>query len=949
VRRLRKWGRRHRTAAAAAAVCLLVTAAALVGSVGWVLGDQANRQREAEARLREALAEAGPRLELGNPWDPALTSAAQRAEAQLLGNRVGEDLQRRVEQLRKDRRMLAELERIRLDQAAVKDNHYDRSGAAPQYRQAFQEYGIDLDTLGPEEAAALVEGSAIREHLVAGLDDWAFVLRRARDAGEERIDDPERPLAVARRVDPDPWRNRLRALVLSGDAEGGLEELARSAPVEKLPASTLALFGWLGTQAKGIKASGAPVAVLRLAQRRFPADFWINHQLAVVLTQADPPQLEEGIGFFRAAVALRPQSPLARTNLGSVLHDKGDGDGAIAEHKKAIDLDPRHATPHYNLGVALHDKGQRDEAIGEYRKAIELDPRNAKAHNNLGVALKDKGQRDEAIGEFRKALELDPKFAGAHSNLGNALYDKGQLEEAIGEVRKALELDPKHAPAHTNLGNALKAKGQLEEAIGAYRKAIELDPKLAPPHNGLGAALKDKGQLEEAIGEHRKAIQLDPKYALAYINLGAALCDGKHEYEAAADAFRKAIELDPKHAPAHNNLGNVLKAKGQMEEAIGAYRKAIELDPKLAPPHNGLGAALKDKGQLDEAIGEYRKAIELDPRYALAHYNLGLALADKGQLDEAIGEYRKAIQLDPRYAPPHNGLGLALAAKGQLDEAIAEFRKAIQLDPKLALAHSNLGAALKDKGQLDEAIGEYRTVIQLDPKHAEAHCNLGHALRAQGKFAEALDSLRTGHELGSKRPGWPYPSAQWVRETQRLLELDRRLPAVLEGKEEPADDAQRLALAQLCQEPSKKLYAASFRFYAEAFANDAKLADDLRQEHRYNAACAAALAGCGQGKDADNLGDKERARLRKQALDWLRDDLKAYHRVVEQGKSQAVVVQRLTHWQQDPDFAGVRSPATLAGLPEAERQDWQQLWADVADTLRRTADKPPPRDGEKQP
>jgi hypothetical protein len=58
----------------------------------------------------------------------------------------------------------------------------------------------------------------------------------------------------------------------------------------------------------------------------------------------------------------------------------------------------------------------------------------------------------------------------------------------------------------------------------------------------------------------------------------------------------------------------------------------------------------------------------------------------------------------------------------------------------------------------------------------------------------------------------------------------------------------------------------------------------------------------------------------------------------------------MKHWQQDTDFAGVRGPAALAKLPEAERQDWEELWADVADLLGRAADKPPqPGDGGKKP
>jgi hypothetical protein len=43
----------------------------------------------------------------------------------------------------------------------------------------------------------------------------------------------------------------------------------------------------------------------------------------------------------------------------------------------------------------------------------------------------------------------------------------------------------------------------------------------------------------------------------------------------------------------------------------------------------------------------------------------------------------------------------------------------------------------------------------------------------------------------------------------------------------------------------------------------------------------------------------------------------------------------MRHWLTDRDFAGVRGAESLARLPEAERQAWHQLWADVADTRAR--------------
>jgi len=137
----------------------------------------------------------------------------------------------------------------------------------------------------------------------------------------------------------------------------------------------------------------------------------------------------------------------------------------------------------------------------------------------------------------------------------------------------------------------------------------------------------------------------------------------------------------------------------------------------------------------------------------------------------------------------------------------------------------------------------------------------------------------------------------------------------------------------LCQE-HKKQYAAAFRFYAAAFTAQPKLADDLDSQHRYNAACAAVFAGCGQGEDAANLDDKERARVRQQALTWLRADLARYAEFVNKGPDQAraAVTKTLRHWQQDTDLRG-RTRRCPRQLPESERQLWQNLWAEV-ETLR---------------
>jgi tetratricopeptide (TPR) repeat protein len=493
---------------------------------------------------------------------------------------------------------------------------------------------------------------------------------------------------------------------------------------------------------------------------------------------------------------------------------------------------------------------------------------------------------------------------------------------------------------HNNLGIAL-----AEKAIAEHREAIRI--KKAPPrayivHCRLGIGLCINGHLDEAIAEYREAIRIEKDFPEAHLQLGSALYSKGRVDEAIAE-YREAIRLKKDNAGAHDMLGSILRdAKCDYDGAIAEFRESIRLKKDIPGAHNNLGIALYRKGRLDEAIAEHREALRILKNYPDAHCNLGIALMAKGLLDEAIAEYREALRLKPAFAGGHNGLGNALMDKGWLDEAIAEFREAIRLNKDFPEAHYNLGNALKRKGRLDEAIGEYREAIGFKKDFAEAYCNLGSTCELKGQFAEALVYRRRGHELGSKNPRWPYPSAQWVRDGERLVELDGKLPAILSGQKQPADAAERLALAQLCQLPCKKQYAAAVRFYHEAFAAEPKLTGGQTSVHRYNAACAAALAGCGQGADADKLDSQERDRLRRQGLDWLQADLNAYRPMLEKSQGQAgpAIAKQMQHWLQDDDFAGVRSTEALAGLPKAERQEWEKLWQEVNALRQRAAERP---------
>jgi serine/threonine-protein kinase len=171
------------------------------------------------------------------------------------------------------------------------------------------------------------------------------------------------------------------------------------------------------------------------------------------------------------------------------------------------------------------------------------------------------------------------------------------------------------------------------------------------------------------------------------------------------------------------------------------------------------------------------------------------------------------------------------------------------------------------------------------------------------------------------------------REAEAVILPD--LPAFLEGKRQPRDNGERLALAGACQYRGRR--AAEAGLLAAAFAAEPKLAEDPAAGLRSRADRAAAVAGCGGGADGAALSEPERARWRQQARAWLRLDLAAWAKRLEAARpaDRAEVRKALARWRDEPDLAGLRDADALERLPPAERQEWRALWQEVKALLRR--------------
>jgi tetratricopeptide (TPR) repeat protein len=482
---------------------------------------------------------------------------------------------------------------------------------------------------------------------------------------------------------------------------------------------------------------------------------------------------------------------------------------------------------------------------------------------------------------------------------------------------------------------------RLRDEAGGKRlsdAARAADPD--PWRRDLRAALEqpDRKARLAALQAAARSARFGTLGAMSLDLLGTALWSAG-DPATAEPVLRAAQRRHPGDVWINYDLARVCERRNQRHDAIHFYTAARAIRPETA---HQLAHLLEHQGESEAAVAVFQDLTHLRPRNARHLDCLGSLLAKLGRAAEArpileavVAAGRDRVRREPRNDTAHNYLGIALNALSKHDEAIAEFRAAIHLRPDDAMLHDQLGNALWKQGKLDEAIAEFRAAIRTNPDYSPAHDHLGIILLEERRFGAALARAAVPAVASPAAAGVHDPDAALHQrgKLDEMIAMAGRLPAVLNGEDRPRDAAELEAFRLLCRDQGR--YAAAARLLVDALAADPALGDDRQTLYRYNAACSAALAGCGESKDDPPLDEPARAALRRQALDWLVAEQTLWTNQLENAAPQAraTVINTLKHWQQDADLAGVREAAALAALPEEEQAAWRALWSDVAALL----------------
>lgn len=379
--RLVRWARRRPAHATIAAMTLAIGASAIAGATWYGATERANARAVAEGL---AAVDEAARIGAWEDARRALDLVLARQAASPVDSLAGA-----VADRERDLRAVTELAAVRMRRTLAVTGDFDPRASADRYAQILREAGLVEIHGDPEPIAARIAASPIRSAVVEAIDDWVLCSRDRTHISWL--------MAINRLADPDPqWRDRLRTPTRWTEREH-LRALANDADVAREPVPLLILLGNL------LQDGGDdPTAFMGRVQRARPSDFWVNFLLGEMLQMRGH---SDAAAFYRAAVALRPESVGA----------------------------------HVNLGIALQDQGRVREAEEQWMVALAIAPETSLVHFSLATSALSEGRYADAAARASEALRLDPNIFHGHAVLGSALLRLGRVEEAAANLRTALE------------------------------------------------------------------------------------------------------------------------------------------------------------------------------------------------------------------------------------------------------------------------------------------------------------------------------------------------------------------------------------------------------------------------------------------------------------------------------------------------------------------------------
>jgi ATP-dependent Clp protease ATP-binding subunit ClpC len=627
----------------------------------------------------------------------------------------------------------------------------------------------------------------------ADADAWLGKGRalRSLDDTERAVDCYQQALTLR----PEDFR-AARGLAACLESLGRHDEVLRlwDRVLEQHPDASIAQRG-REAALRALRAGPSPEYTPPVPVTRDPA----QQQHAWALALATDGRVADALEAMRQALQIRDDLAHAYRDLGRLLADLEQWDGAVEAFRIAMQRTPSDGSAATGLARALTALGRADEAMEVFEAAVQRNPRDVELRTAYGDHLRRIQRPDPALEQYQLALAQDPHHLEALVGRATTLASQGRHADAHPVWRRVLRIAPDHPIALRGLKRSEREQEESTSSATARRAR-----GVARIHFDLGKSMLQQGRHPEAVAAFRKAAAARIEWAEPWFYAGISEVRASNHQEA-AEAFRAALDRDPSHVEAACHLGDLLRSQGDFDTARTAYESALAHAPNLVHAIGGRAEALRMLGMRREAVEAFELALRHDPRDFVALCGLAALLTGERRFDEARILWERARVVQPR--SPFVARGLAeceaseptralvrrpmrptpesvpppptatrddrqaaarQAASDELDRgrsfhkernyqaAVGAFGRALELDPTFAEASLRLGMAYEDDRQFRRAIQAYERCLEIEPKHVQAATNIGEAHRKNERYLEAIQAYDRGLEL---KPDYLYALA----------------------------------------------------------------------------------------------------------------------------------------------------------------------------------------------
>lgn len=299
------------------------------------------------------------------------------------------------------------------------------------------------------------------------------------------------------------------------------------------------------------------------------------------LIEAHQQHYKEAALYYRKALALNPNVPGLRLNLGLALFKGGEMKEAASEFKILLKSAPAGSPEAHRLtiltGMAYYGLADYTEAAPYLKAAADAEPNNLALLLALAHSYLWSKQSKYVLDVYRQILALDPGSAEADMLAGEALDEMKDNAGATQMFRDAVKANPKEPNVHFGLGYLLWTQKIYPEAAAEFQAELANDPGNTQSMLYLADAYIQMNQLDQARPLLEKVLKIDPSLALAHLDIGIIEADDGHNEDALRELLLAAKQM-PNEVNVHWRLGRLYRAMGKKDEAKAEFDKASSLN-----------------------------------------------------------------------------------------------------------------------------------------------------------------------------------------------------------------------------------------------------------------------------------------------------------------------------------------------------------------------------------